>query len=89
MSFPYQGGKLTCKVLRGWSICVEAEGASLYNGDRLFTGSKPMWQRIESLKRSRKFQPEDRLFSLSSITSPAELAMILLSQEKELGDLIA
>ncbi|XP_038713196.1 chromatin modification-related protein MEAF6-like isoform X2 [Tripterygium wilfordii] len=27
-----------------------------------------------SLKRSRKFQPEDRLFSLSSVTSPAELA---------------
>ncbi|KAG6474221.1 hypothetical protein ZIOFF_068145 [Zingiber officinale] len=26
---------------------------------------------ISSLKRSRKFQPEDRLFSLSSITSPA------------------
>ncbi|XP_038713202.1 chromatin modification-related protein MEAF6-like isoform X8 [Tripterygium wilfordii] len=26
------------------------------------------------LKRSRKFQPEDRLFSLSSVTSPAELA---------------
>lgn len=24
-----------------------------------------------SLKRSRKFQPDDRLFSLSSITSPA------------------
>ncbi|XP_038713198.1 chromatin modification-related protein MEAF6-like isoform X4 [Tripterygium wilfordii] len=27
-----------------------------------------------NLKRSRKFQPEDRLFSLSSVTSPAELA---------------
>ncbi|PHT86756.1 hypothetical protein T459_08862 [Capsicum annuum] len=25
----------------------------------------------KSLKRSRKFQPEDRLFSLSSVTSPA------------------
>ncbi|KAG8640195.1 chromatin modification-related protein MEAF6 isoform X2 [Manihot esculenta] len=29
------------------------------------------------LKRSRKFQPEDRLFSLSSVTSPALSNMLL------------
>lgn len=29
-----------------------------------------------SLKRSRKFQPEDRLFSLSSVTSPVSVLEI-------------
>lgn len=27
MSVPYQGGKLTCKVLIGWSFHVQDEGA--------------------------------------------------------------
>ncbi|KAJ6736236.1 hypothetical protein OIU85_018441 [Salix viminalis] len=31
------------------------------------------------LKRSRKFQPEDRLFSLSSVTSPAMLPALVMS----------
>ena len=34
MSFPYQGGRLMCKVLIGWSICVEAEGAGKVGGKK-------------------------------------------------------
>ncbi|KAJ6938584.1 hypothetical protein NC651_005117 [Populus alba x Populus x berolinensis] len=38
-----------------------------------------------SLKRSRKFQPEDRLFSLSSVTSPAEFPGMLNVYAKKKG----
>ncbi|PPD80242.1 hypothetical protein GOBAR_DD22823 [Gossypium barbadense] len=34
--------------------------------------TRSMRQCFESSKRSRKFQPEDRLFSLSSVASPVE-----------------
>ncbi|GAV67810.1 NuA4 domain-containing protein [Cephalotus follicularis] len=36
-----------------------------------FEGFLSSSKNTASLKRSRKFQPEDRLFSLSSVTSPA------------------
>ncbi|KAG6668640.1 hypothetical protein CIPAW_01G185000 [Carya illinoinensis] len=38
-----------------------------------FEGFLSSSKNTTNLKRSRKFQPEDRLFSLSSVTSPAKL----------------
>eukprot|EP00252_Welwitschia_mirabilis_P000478 TRINITY_DN10463_c0_g1_i2.p1 TRINITY_DN10463_c0_g1~~TRINITY_DN10463_c0_g1_i2.p1 ORF type:complete len:101 (+),score=16.58 TRINITY_DN10463_c0_g1_i2:107-409(+) len=40
---------------------------------RGFEGFLSSTRNTANLKRSRKFQPEDRLFSLSSVTSPAVL----------------
>uniref|UniRef100_A0A2P2Q321 Chromatin modification-related protein MEAF6-like n=1 Tax=Rhizophora mucronata TaxID=61149 RepID=A0A2P2Q321_RHIMU len=42
-----------------------------------FEGFLSSSKKTALLKRSRKFQPEDRLFSLSSVTSPAVCALNL------------
>lgn len=46
-------------------FCIIGFTVSVFNGMEIFKTFGC------SLKRSRKFQPEDRMFSLSSVTSPA------------------
>ncbi|KAI3841658.1 hypothetical protein MKW92_040730 [Papaver armeniacum] len=45
-----------------------SQGGNVLKG---FEGFLSSTKSTTNLKRSRKFQPEDRLFSLSSVTSPA------------------
>ncbi|KAF6154801.1 hypothetical protein GIB67_032413 [Kingdonia uniflora] len=45
-----------------------SQGGNVLKG---FEGFLSSTKNTTNLKRSRKFQPEDRLFSLSSVTSPA------------------
>ncbi|XP_017975911.1 PREDICTED: chromatin modification-related protein MEAF6 isoform X2 [Theobroma cacao] len=50
-----------------------------------FEGFLSSSKNTANLKRYRKFQPEDRLFSLSSVTSPAQKSIVQNGHDKSVS----